>query len=261
MIVPHPQIEAIFNTYHDQLSVQLRYDRFRQEETIPQYVNLLGPDVLGLTHPRVTGEITERFLTHNEAHSLHLTTHEQLLLRTTPYIHDLGELIIETLGVGDVSFDQKTATHEQEEHRVFLKVLETIPPGPEKDLIREAYTDVAMDRSTKLGRMFNAIERIGYLETAIRAFEGVKGKRIANWHGLIGNVLSNQIETLLRYQREYPYVWRFINTHVVHISDMFHAVSAKPVPPDHEGNPSYAMKKFNDAKKMWEEYSMAFIQA
>jgi len=45
--------------------------------------------------------------------------------------------------------------------------------------------------------MFSAIERIGYLKTGLRAYKGFKGMRIDNWAGLAGNVLSNQIISLL----------------------------------------------------------------
>ncbi len=254
VFVPKNHIDVLFAAYRDRLSQQLRYERFMENETSAEWERLLGPDVIALTHPRVTAEITESFIAYQESRGTHLTAEEQSLLRTTPWIHDLGEIVLPEFGICDISFDQKNSAHEREEFLVFTKVIELLPQSAEKDLIRNAFIEVAFHKASKLGRMFNAIERIGYLETAIRAFQGVNGERVANWRGLVGNVLSNQIEKLLLYEREYPYVAAIIDDHIGDISVMFAAVSAHPVPPDHEGNPSYDRKKFADARTLWETF-------
>lgn len=227
---PLEEIAEIFRKHHGQLSSVVRYDRFRTSEELEEWVFLLGPDVLSLTHPHATADITQRFISFNNNSGLTLDPEENALLSLTPWIHDLGELIIEGEGVGDVSYEWKTGEDEKKEVVIFHRVLTDLPDGNVKDSIRKAYHEVAMGRGTKLGRMFNAIERIGYLETAIRAFLGIDGKKIKNWKGLMGNVLSNQIEALLAYSSEYPYVAQFLKENMEVISRMLDEAIAYEAP-------------------------------
>lgn len=200
------------------------------------------------TRGGVTAMIAQDFIAYNEKHGIHLSPEEKTLFFITPWIHDWGELVIEGIGIGDVTFEQKTDNEEKTELKVFEFVLQNVDDDAKKELMAKAYREVAMDRNTKLGRMFNAVERVGYLLTAIRAFDGIEGaRRIGNWRGLVGNVLSNQIEKLVEYRKEYPYVDFLLQQETAKISHMFENVLSEDVPFDRDGSPSYNLEKLQKA--------------
>ena len=257
--VPTGQIDTLLNAYREQLSWQPRYERFMVKESLTRWQYLLGPDVIGFTHPRVTADITERFITYNESHGVRLPVNDKSALRTAPWIHDLGELILDSQSVGDVSYEQKTDAHELQENRVFSLALQRIPDGPEKDFMRWVYTNIAMNKDTPLGRMFNAVERVGYLETGVRAHTGIDGQRISNWPGMVGNILSNQTEMLLTYMSEYPYVNAIVSKYQYAISEMFNDVASRTVPQDNQGKPSFDLKRLFNAMSMWAVHSKGSI--
>lgn len=266
LAVPHHEIWLINTKYLKQLGENLRFASFIDGNTNREWVNFLGPDVSGLTHPSVVAEIAQEFMDYNASHGIVLSTEEQTLFLTAAWDHDWGELIIDGEGVGDVDFEQKTQTHERVEMRIFYLLLEQIPEGKAKDTIQRAYTEVAFNRESRLGRMFNAVERIGYLQTAINAAEGkvcqldgrIENVRIAQWRGMAGSVLSNALETLLEYRKEYPYVKKILQERKNTISWMFETILSTDVPLDRGGNPSYDLAKLQRAHASWrQEIGMA----
>lgn len=251
LAVPYTHIKSITEKHSQQLSDLLRYARFIESETPEEWVKLLGPDVVGLTHPEVTAEIAEKFMVYNAGHGIKLSSEEQVLFLTMPWVHDWGELIIEGQGVGDVTFEQKTQDHEKVELIIVNLLLGDVDDTKVRNLLRQAYTEVTLDKTSTLGQMFNAVERIGYLLTGIRAYEGVESRRIANWRGLVGNVVSNQIVKLLEYRTEYPYVDEVLILADDTIDRMFTNILSERVPLDNTGNASYDLAKFQKAQKAW----------
>lgn len=245
--IPIQDVDVIFQKHEGQLSTTLRYDRFRIAENPDQWRFLLGPDVVLLTHPQVVAQIAEDFVAYE---GITLSDEEKVLFSIAPWIHDLGELIIEGDGIGDISFDQKTDAHEIKEFAVFNTVLNAIPEGDKKEIIKRSYQEIVMNRDSRLGRMFNAVERIGYLQTAIRAYTGIEGQRIQNWKGLVANVLSNQIIPLLNYCTEFPYATYILFGHRATIDAMFKETEGE-VPSDNTGKPSYESGKLQKANLAW----------
>lgn len=253
----HKYIQAIATQYKSYLGSTPRYERYMSGESLPQWVELLGPDVLLLTHADATADITDAFILHNEQHGVTLTFEEESELRLTAYIHDWGEIIIENEGVGDLTFDDKNAENEEVEMTIFNRVIRDIEDEDTKIVFLKAYREVAMDKKTKLGLMFNAIERIGYLQTAINAFVGnEEGKRINNWKGLSGNVLSNQIIPLLSYAKEYPYVKEFLKQESSAIDALFAELEEGDAPRDNVGKPSYDLEKVKKAFSAWTQKTL-----
>jgi len=254
--IPRDQIESVMIKYQPQLSGQLRYVRFISGENPEDWVQLLGPDVIGLTHPLVTAKIMDSFIEINNTRGIVLSTEEKALLMTAAYVHDWGELIIDGQGIGDITFEQKTESHETTELNIFSLLLNDVEDEYTKNIIDRAYKEIVFDKATKLGKMFNAAERIGYLQTGMIAFQGVNGRRIANWRGLTGNVLSNQIEKLLAYAKEYPYVKDVLDIFSGTIDQVFWDPEMANAPLDNEGCASYDLGKFDRARKAW---STAFL--
>lgn len=249
--IPIPDVDVIFQTHEKQLSTTLRFDRFRITETPEQWKHLLGPDVVLLTHPKVVAQIVEDFLTYE---GTPLTDEERILLTIAPWVHDLGELIIEGDGIGDISFDQKTDAHEAKELIVFTSVLHIVPNGDKKTFMERAYREIVMNRDSRLGKMFNLAERIGYLQTAIRAYEGIEGQRIQNWKGLAGNVLSNQIIQLLNYGSDFAYAtYVLLEQDKTTIDAMFNEIEGE-APLDNTGKPSFDPEKLQKARIAWKTW-------
>lgn len=251
---PLKQVEGIFEKHKEQLSSSVRYERYRTTESLQRWVDLLGPDVLALTHPHATSRITEDFIAFNSSNGITLSEDQKTLLSLTPWVHDLGELILDGDGVGDISYEFKTDEHEKKEVIIFQRVISDLSDRVSKTSMDIAYREIAMSRETLLGRMFNAIERIGYLSTAMRAFIGVDGERIVNWKGLVGNVLSNQIEPLLAYSNEYPYVKYVLENNKQLISQMLAAVLEGDVPMDKDSKPSYDPAKVQKSAVPWRSF-------
>jgi hypothetical protein len=251
--IPRGEILEVQDQYADQLHSLLRFSRFfTRHETPEDWVTLLGPDVISSEHPVVTALITNDFIDYNAGRGVKLSIDEEIRLRTTPWVHDWGELSVSGIGVGDVNFDKKQRSHEEVEFEVFMHIINQLPEGKSRSLIIDVYTDIAQNHNTRLGRMFNAIERIGYFGTAMRAFQGnLKGERITNWRGLVGNVVSNQMVKLLEYRKDYPYIDHALGRFEPQIDAVFEVVFLDEVPEDANQQPSYSLEKLRQAEHAW----------
>jgi hypothetical protein len=249
-----PEISQVNNNFREQLIHIIRYERYMEGESLETWARLLGPDVIGLTHPDFTAEITMDFIVFGHDHGNQLTADEEQLLLVATYVHDWGELKFGNQGVGDVTFEQKTAKDEKVEQKVFQKVLQSITNPDARNLIGTAYREVVEDKNSKLGIIFNVIERIGYVKTAIRTYQGIDGERIVNWRGLVGNVLSNQIKPLLEYSVEHAYVSDFIAKNSALLSRMLGEVAQDGVPKDNQGKPAYDNVKYIEGYNSWKDF-------
>jgi len=262
-IIPLDCVDEVVEKNRGQLEELLRFDRYRdpQLESPEYWVATLGPDVLSLTHPGLTAAICVRFAYYNETHGLPPLTDEELILFfTTPLGHDWGELKINGQGVGDVSYSLRTQADEAVEAEIFQKIVETVDDPQARLLFERSYHEVAMDRTTKLGKMFHAVEQIGYLQTAMRAYRGWEGQRIVNWRELGGNVLSHQIEKLLALAPTYPYVAHILQTHEAVISQMFADIAREPnIAIDAQGIPMYDREKLLYAQEVWEHKNASVL--
>jgi len=252
--IPHYHIRKIIKIHKNQLESSVRYERFIVKETFEDWYCLLGKDVLFLTHPHFTAKIAKEFINSPNQTGLSLTNEEQALLVTASYIHDWGELKIGNLGIGDITFEQHNENHKKIEVSIFETVINSLPKDKERDLIHKAYQKIVMTKNSKLGEIFNVVERIGYLKTGLRAYKGIKGKRIKNWSGLAGNVLSNQIIALIDYAKKYPYVKNFLNRKQKIINKIFKKILKTKVLLDKEGHPSYDLEKLKKNYSSWKNF-------
>ncbi len=246
------EINNITSKYTLYLSSTPRYARYIVDESLREWVSILGPDVLLLTHGDTTAKIAEQFILHDQIRDKKLSKEEKSDLILASYIHDWGEIIIENEGIGDITFEQKNEAIEEMEGVIFNKVISSIKDEAIKEKFHKTYQGIAMNRNTRLGEIFNVIERLGYLETAIRAFKGNQsGKRIKNWRGLVGNVFSNQPEKLLIYSKKYSYVNFVMKKESKKIDKIFQEIIDTPTPIDNTRNPSYDQKKLQNSYSVW----------
>lgn len=245
-----PGILHIESLFAEQLENSVRYERYRTDETFEDWINLLGPDVRARTHPHEAARHVHNLITTQEAHGNPLGNTMKTMLYVTPFPHDWGELIVDGEGIGDINYEKKTAEHEKEERVVFQRVTDLVPNPTERGFFRATYDEVVSDRLSPLGKLFNIVERVGYVETAINAYLGNRGQRIENWSGLSGNVLALQIPALLKV-REHPYVNLFLSQNEQILTHMYTDIQKQPVQFDREGTLSYIPDTFTQSQTIW----------
>lgn len=247
-------IATVSEKHADSLDQSLRYDRYRMHETPAEWIHLLGDDVLLGTHADVTAAIVVELLTHQENIGEPLEESDGLYLITAALNHDWGEIILKDQGVGDISYELKTMADEAIELSVFESICADLEQSPELDMIKEAYYTVAQSKEG-LGELFNIVERVGYLRTALRAYNGINNRWIENWTGLVGNVFSNQIEKLVAYASTHPFVDYVLDTSQDEITDIFSIITQlRSIPTDRDGKPCYDNVKLQRAQEAWYQY-------
>lgn len=189
---------------------------------------LLGNDVNNLNHMPVTYGLARGFVDiTNRVGPGHLNDKDTELLLLAAIVHDEAEAII-----GDISYGDKTGHDEDLEYEAFKDYINEFHPDyteEVRDLILKAYKEVVRDSESRLGRMFNAIEKIGYLRTALRAFDnreggGLPDKLNDSMHYLTIDVLLNIVSSITEYSKDYEPVTYFLNFHSVKITNAFESV-------------------------------------
>ena len=242
-IIPFRQIRHLFETsiYGTVLGNQTRYDRYKPDGLQnSEWERLLGADANNLKHLPLSYGLTRSFISYcinapdfgdeKNSHMINFTSEDTEILLLAAISHDWAEAI-----VGDKMFDLKTDKEEKEERTLHKILSHEIIDGLESNVLSEIMDEanyVSGDRYSKLGQAFNAIERLGYLRTALRAWEQTKKLNqesdkilINKLHWLINNVFLNQIKKLLEYSQIYPPVKLYLKNMEKNISETFNGIS------------------------------------
>ncbi|MDB5176309.1 MAG: hypothetical protein JWM81_1167 [Candidatus Saccharibacteria bacterium] len=196
------------------LAENIRYQRYNLAHLSNQeWTALLGADVNNLTHMPLTYGLTKSFIKQSEAlQPGFLDDEEETTLMLAAIIHDQGEAI-----VTDITYSDKTAADETEEKLQFDRNLEAFCPGATlamKRRIIQAKDEVVFNSATKLGQIFNAIERAGYVRTALRAAEhiqaGTAGDAAAGLRWIIADVFGAHPAKLIDYAQTYPVIRQYL---------------------------------------------------
>jgi len=242
------------------LAGRVRYERYKPTNVSNErWVDLLGADVNNLTHLALTYGLAQDFIRVLQIlQPGYLTSEDEQLLQVAALIHDWAESI-----VGDISFGDKTANDELEEQAAFETHLASFYNG-DTTLINKARTEVVFDHTgeEKLGRVFNAIERVGYLRTALRAGSHiVRGDASDCEEGLrwlVADVLSQQPGPLIAYSGALPPVRQYLINQYEQISRMFDIVASdegvfENYPPEQRAAKKSQFKQSYVAWKSWQE--------
>jgi len=212
--------------YGKKLGKCIRWERYKAKNiTNAKWEKILGPDANNLKHLRITYDLTRKFISQSiypppprrkriplQA-KFNIREQEDLLLAAI--IHDWGEAI-----VGDITVDLKTKAGENKEYDALKKIVKEIFEEKEnRKILERAYKvidEIISNRESKSGKAFNAVERMGYLVTCLRAWQKGKnsGGSIKNsllW--IVNNVLSGQMIKLIEYSKIYPGVAVYLRTH------------------------------------------------
>jgi len=251
---------AFSNTkYGRQLSGKLRYEQYNFGHLgSSEWVRLLGVDVNNLAHMLITYSLAKSFTEQTLLlKPSSLSESEQELLLIAAIIHDQAEAI-----VGDITFGRKGKSDEAAEQKAFAEHLQAFTPGLSdevRQLVQRAKDEVLFTTDSKLGEMFNIIERVGYLRTALRAAEIIREKKAfrsvaqgLQW--LITDVLTNQTETLLKFATTYGALQQYLSDEAANISYAFSLNSDEVF--DNYGNDKEAkQQQFRSALEAWKAFS------
>lgn len=222
------------------LKSNIRFSFFKPKN-IPLKVweDALGKDVSNLYHLYVSLQITRSFLYHCNyptytwnrkiSREAKFTVEEQKILLFTSVIHDWAEAVI-----GDIDLTIKKETDEDKE-LIILKqmVYEILGKGKdykELNYLTENATSILKDKTSKLGRAFNAIEKIGYLRTGMKAWyqsrriEGELNKKLKN---LASRVVTVHTPMLIEYAEIYPPVFSYLVYRQKPILEVFSTIKDK----------------------------------
>jgi hypothetical protein len=177
---------------------------------------LIGRDANNLEHCFLMSEETDLFIRaqKNSNSPVQLNPEEEKLLRITAPNHDIGEGVTKK---GDISYEFKTAEDEKEELSALEKAIcdEILGNGPQARKITQEISFILSPegiKTTKVGKMFNTIEKIGYFNTAIRTWqkanESIKRNRLLPTYFQIitNNVFLNSLISLTESSNIYPRV-------------------------------------------------------
>ncbi len=182
--------ESPFGLYHaKQTPRYAQPDKYEYDHS--QILEDLGKDVHPVEHMQHTHDtITQPFVV---AQAYELTPREVIVLKLGTYGHDTGEceygeLVEEGYEVtGDIAYAEKAKRDEKNEQKIRRYIMKKLWPEIPDDLLDEM-DQMIMKPETKLGRMFNSIERLGYLETGLEA----SGVVVDNYHGELPHELAQK---------------------------------------------------------------------
>lgn len=255
-------------THGEHLASRVRYDSYRPSHvTNAEWVTLLGADVSNLDHMPLTAQLTDTFVrlakvcpTYSPDNQF--SSEDASDLRLAAYTHDWGEGIV---GHEDITYRDKTEDDDVREHQAVNGILRAnafnqAATDNEADRISQRLADIQVNivhnRETRLGRAFNAIERMGYLRTAVRAWrvqdrvEDPEVQGSLQW--LTADVLTHQTQPLLHYVQSYFPVAQMLESYTPVISEAFHTLQGKVF--ERYGGEKVALQKekFLTAKQQWE---------
>jgi hypothetical protein len=229
------QIHELFagSSFGHSLGQNVRFERYKPVGySNKDWMKLLGADVNNLQHMPLTLRISHGFLQYCEIPTekqfpnpadYTFTLDEKVDIQLAAIIHDWGEAV-----VGDILFDQKTAEHEIKEGVAIRSILEKLLHSRRNLHYRaeRVISNVVENKNSHEGRAFNAIERIGYMRTGLRAYEqsirfssDLELQNALQW--CANNVLFNQIPALIGYAQIYPPVDTYLSRKAERITEAF----------------------------------------
>ena len=214
--------------YGNSLEGKPRWDRQRPEHIAENHwIELLGRDADNLEHMRLTFQITNLFIKFDDG-SLNINEEEADLLRVAAITHDMGKSFDqEGIVGGDINYELKTSTQTENERQRFSKIFDEL--APDTDIKTKFIIEsIIFKRESKLGLIFDAIEKLGYIRTAKNAFEVSKrtddNVLKSNLQWLSAGVLANQTIPLMEYSANYTPVRKYLEHIAPFIDEAFSTI-------------------------------------
>jgi hypothetical protein len=248
------------------LADQVRYKRYKPEAVSDQQWAQapLGADMNNLRHMPLTLGLAREFLKHQQPGQA-LNNSDSQVLMLASITHDWAEAITD-----DKMFDKKTTTEDADEATMMLFLLKkTLGNRLSSETLMQVYKTVK-DRTTRLGEIFNAIERVGYLRSGLNAWDAsekegelIRGldpkaetelREALQW--MASNVAGNQMVALLKYAEKYHPVAKYMGNVRSRVDSLFQGMPASvfaKYPTDAENEQAQQMQKFMTAGSAWQK--------
>jgi hypothetical protein len=235
-----------------------RYEKYKPADvTNERWEELLGADVNNLDHLPLTYGLTKSMIRNlRESQPGFLSEHEEDVLQAASLIHDWAEAI-----VGDITYGYKTVEQESEEMEHLVAILEKHYEDDNSDikpLIIEA-AGIVREPDTKLGHVFNTIERVGYMRTALRASRHVIADTTpdceAGLRWLVADVFGNHPAVLIERSSTYVPVGVYLQNQCDAITKAFsivsHSTFATNYPIEEQTRKETAFRSNQEAWEQW----------
>jgi hypothetical protein len=249
------------------LSQRARYDAYRPASTsVEEWQDLLGADVNNLDHMLVTVQVASTFLrlsrmqeTPNTASPFSTDDENDLLLAAA--IHDWGEGVE---GCEDIIWRKKTKDDDLRERDAMHIVVQDVAARYSDDehekadvlsQLERVADEIVFNRESRLGRAFDAIERVGYLRTAVRSWReqaDVKNSDMMDtlqW--ISADVLALHTIPLLSHSQDHFPVLAMLAQNESQISDAFASMPDSIFEMYDEDEKEQMREKFRSAKTAW----------
>jgi hypothetical protein len=258
--------EFAMTEYGETLAESIRYGIYKPESVSKQrWVEILGPDADNLRHLISTYDLTLEFIeATEELQPGELSQRDKVVLSAGAITHDCAESV-----TTDINFSDKTLEHEANEQAVFHSHIERFFPDSTPEiiaLIEKAAEEVVFNRHSRLGRVFNAIERIGYLRVAMRASQNLCDGIDTECHDgllwLVADTISNHQTThLIASGRRFPAAHHFLQIHQPELQQTFDVGYSGRLTSFAKFDPERAAIKeahFDTAQDIWDSWCGEF---
>ena len=220
-----------------QLAEMERWTGFQDKETREEWLDLLGPTAIVLSHQEHFTDFVEKWGQNIEEEILSI-----LLLASA--IHDMGEI-----EVGDIPASEKTAADEEVESVAAIAIINLLKLDLENlALLEFAYKEAIAGENAVLNFLFKAFEKTEYLDTAIHVFQKLnEGSEMTHGKFLIARVVAINLPQILTFAEQLPSsIGEYLKANQESITNMFD-FSVEAVLEDFE-------VRFVGSKKIWSEF-------
>ena len=186
----------------------------------------LGPDVNNLRHLLESLKLTQKAIAAYAQHGRELSLSDMELLQLAAVIHDWQEAYPH---IGDAMVQAKNGdTHAIEMQALREMADEIVEDAAIRSRIDAAIDEVLMDPSSRLGEIFHAVERLGYMRTGLKAWKrgsAIKGAFQQHFQYLSILVFRHNIPFFVEHVAAHPPIALFLAKH----EPMIDEIAALPV--------------------------------
>ena len=227
------------------LKKNIRWHFYKPEKFCRRrWIRTLGPDANNLDHALVMYKLVDDFIKSEK--NITLKKIEKNFLLLAAIIHDWAESVY-----GDIVYDQKTKADTKKEHKKILEISTEISKKYKNNILKDDIIEankVVNKKNKKLGSIFNLLEKIGYLETSLIAWQKINTEKKIEYNlkWLIHNAFICQIEILLESKKKYSTISDFFKKNQKEINNILENLTQD------EELKKYPQPKIKKAKKITE---------
>lgn len=264
-VMTHPsgyqEVERVVreSEYGKKLSSEARFDKYRHPfVSFTEWQRLFGRDVNNLDHMALTRGLALMFIRHTKKYQPELLDPEdEFVIPVAGSMHDVGEAI-----KADISLSDKTMDDDVEEAVALDEIIVSLYPNGTPPFVEQAKAIIFdHDGETKRGRIFNSIEHLGYMRTAMNAMEhstsdDMPAEQIPGLQWLYTDVLTNSVSKLVADSKVFDAVRAVLIEHSARIDETFRLVEThlEVFENYHESKKTKKIEDFLLAFDAWQQF-------